>query len=288
MPKLIIVTGSNKGIGYQTLKQIAALHPDDNVYLTARNEALGKKAVADATAEGLKVKFHLLDIDNMESITEFAAYVKNTYGGVDIMIHNAAMSFTGSDPTPKAVQASVTTRVNFRGSLVLWNAFSPLLNKGARWVNVSSRVGHLKIVKDAVVRDKLTNQKATYEEIIDVMELFVKAAAAGTSETISNSCYGFSKCGLTALTRVQARQMAARNLDIVVNAVCPGLCKTDMSSGTGYHTDADGAECSVYAAELPPNTPIVGKLLGEKKEVDWEDLNWEWNFPKYDMPGQKK
>lgn len=288
MPKLIVVTGSNKGIGFQTVKQMAKLHPDDNVYLTARNETLGRKAVADLLVEGIKVKFHLLDIDNIESITTFASYVKNAYDGIDIMIHNAAVAFKGSDTTPKEVQAEISVRVNFGGSLVLWNAFSPLLRPGARWVNVSSRVGHLKIVKDKAIRDKLTNPESTYEDVINVMDLFVKSAAAGTSGTIADNCYGMTKVGCTALTRVQSRQVKKLGADIVVNAICPGLCKTDMSSGTGYQTDAQGAECSVYAAELPPNTQLNGKLFGESKEVDWEDLNWEWVFPKYDMPAAKK
>ena len=60
---------------------------------TARDEEAGKKAVAELATEGLTAHFHQLDIDNLDSIKAFAAYIKNKYNGLDILVNNAAIAY---------------------------------------------------------------------------------------------------------------------------------------------------------------------------------------------------
>lgn len=279
MSKVIIVTGSNKGIGFATVRTLAqhfTAKENHSVYLTARNVDLGQQAVKDLAAQNVEgVKFHQLDIDNQSSIDTFAAYIKEKYGGVDVFVHNAAIAYKAASTAPFSEQAEVTTRVNYTGSVNVWNAFSPLLKSGARWVNVSSRAGMLKVCKDATLRDRLTSPTSSIADITRVMDTFVAAAKEGKNESISTSAYGMSKVGLTALTRVQQRLVNDKS-DIAVNALCPGYVDTDMSSHKGHLTIEQGSETPVYLAELPANTQIRGKFLAEKKEMNWEDLNWTW------------
>jgi len=43
--------------------------------------------------EGMKPRFHQLDIDSVESIKKFANHLKQTHGGIDILVNNAAIAF---------------------------------------------------------------------------------------------------------------------------------------------------------------------------------------------------
>jgi carbonyl reductase 1 len=199
MSKVIIVTGANKGIGFAIVRTLAQQFKGHHVYLTARNEELGLKAVKELDSEGVKCIFHQLDVDNESSIQKFAQHIKATHTtGVDIFVHNAGIMYKQADTTPFAEQAVETVRVNFTASLNVWNAFRPLLRHGARWVNVSSRLGLLKTCKSPELRAKLNAPNATIEDVVGAMETFVRAAQSGEYEGISTSAYGMSKVGLTA------------------------------------------------------------------------------------------
>ena len=64
----------------------------NELFLKARNEELGQKALKELNDAGLKnVRYHQLDIDNQQSIERFAKYIKETYQGLDVLINNAAI-----------------------------------------------------------------------------------------------------------------------------------------------------------------------------------------------------
>ena len=60
-------------------------------YLIARNVDYGKKAIEELQKLGLEAKYHQLDIQNLESINKFAAYINENYGGIDVLVNNAAI-----------------------------------------------------------------------------------------------------------------------------------------------------------------------------------------------------
>jgi carbonyl reductase 1 len=90
--KVAIVTGGNKGLGFAIVKGLAKSF-DGDVYLTARSEDRGQTAVKELEAEILKVHFHQLDIDNEASIQTLATFIKEKYGGLDLLVNNAAIAF---------------------------------------------------------------------------------------------------------------------------------------------------------------------------------------------------
>ncbi|TNN57890.1 Carbonyl reductase [NADPH] 1 [Liparis tanakae] len=102
--KVAVVTGSNKGIGLAIVRALCKQY-DGNVYITARDVGRGEAATASLVADGLKPKFHQLDINDLQSIAAAAAYFKETYGGVDVLVNNAAIAFKEADTSPFAVQA---------------------------------------------------------------------------------------------------------------------------------------------------------------------------------------
>ena len=60
----------------------------------ARNEKLGQEAVKALNGEGLQPKFHQLDLCDKASIGRLKTFLQTTYGGIDILVNNAAMAYT--------------------------------------------------------------------------------------------------------------------------------------------------------------------------------------------------
>jgi NAD(P)-dependent dehydrogenase (short-subunit alcohol dehydrogenase family) len=88
--KVAVVTGANKGIGFEIVKGLCK-NFDGIVYLTSRNVENGHQAVDELKKQGLEPRFHRLDVQSMESIKEFAIYLRETHGGIDILVNNAGV-----------------------------------------------------------------------------------------------------------------------------------------------------------------------------------------------------
>src|SRR5262245_48373038 len=90
-PKIMVVTGANTGIGLAVVRRLSQQFGDNAaVYLTARDVQRGQAAVEQLQQEGLSPAFHLLDVASDESVATFARHIRETHGGVDVVISNAA------------------------------------------------------------------------------------------------------------------------------------------------------------------------------------------------------
>lgn len=79
--RVAIVTGGNKGLGLGIVRGVCK-HFDGDVLLTSRDTERGLTAVKQLEGEGLKVKFHQLDINSRDSISTLKEYVEKNYGGM--------------------------------------------------------------------------------------------------------------------------------------------------------------------------------------------------------------
>ena len=93
MKKIALVTGANKGIGYEAAKQLA--QHNIKVLLAARNNAEGEKAAADLREQSLDVTFVKLDISKPVDIENVKNYIKNEFEKLDILINNAGVFLDG-------------------------------------------------------------------------------------------------------------------------------------------------------------------------------------------------
>lgn len=93
-----VVTGSNKGIGFAIVRALCKQFPGD-VYLTARDPGRGQEAVAKLQEEGLRALFHQLDIDDLQSIRALRDFLKEKYGGLNVLVNNAGIAFKGRKQT---------------------------------------------------------------------------------------------------------------------------------------------------------------------------------------------
>ncbi|XP_011062688.1 PREDICTED: carbonyl reductase [NADPH] 3-like [Acromyrmex echinatior] len=140
--RVAVVTGGNKGIGFAIVKALCQQY-DGNVYLTARDITRGLNAVSELKKQGLDPKFYQLDINDDNSVNTFRDYLQNTYGGLDVLVNNAAIMFQSDATEPFGFQAEETIRVNYFSLRRMCTAFYPLLRPHARVVHVSSSFGCL-------------------------------------------------------------------------------------------------------------------------------------------------
>ncbi|XP_054713081.1 carbonyl reductase [NADPH] 1-like [Uloborus diversus] len=270
MPKVAVVTGSNKGIGLAIVRGLCKKF-DGDVLLTARNEERGRAAVQKLQSEGLNPKFHLLDICCSDSIKILAEYLKKEYGGLDVLVNNAAIAYKNADTAPFSEQAENTIKVNFFATLSVCHELFPLLRPHARVVNVTSSCGKLSFITSNELRQKFLSESLTEDELCNLMNQFVVDAKSDTHQQNGwgNSAYCVSKIGVNALTFMQHRKfLEDPRADIVINAVHPGYVDTDMSSHKGPLTPDQGAEAPIYCALLPQSAEIPrGKFIWNDKKV---------------------
>lgn len=174
----IQVTGSNKGIGFAIVRELCVKF-DGVVYLTSRDEGRGKTAIEELEKLGLKPHYHQLDIDDETSVLKLRDYLKTTYGGLDVLVNNAAIAFKVAATESFSEQATVTLRTNFFNTYHTCNILFPILKPHARVVNISSSAGHLLRIpgQDAIavaLRQKLSSTTLTYKELVKLMEDYVE------------------------------------------------------------------------------------------------------------------
>ncbi|CAI5467892.1 unnamed protein product [Closterium sp. Yama58-4] len=254
-PAVAVVTGANKGIGFYIARGLAG--EGLTTVLTARDPGLGQEAVKKLQGEGLQeVEFHQLDISDQSSIDSFARWLKDTHGGLDVLVNNAGMAYKGN--TFGAEEARNTINTNYRGTRAVCEALMPLLRPskaGARVVNVGSSAGKLRIVSPAL-KARFTIPTLTASDLDALAEEFIKGIEDGTYKGAGwpESMYGVSKLLENTYTRVLARQMEGRQEGekVFVNACCPGWCATDMSSWRGRKTAEEGADTPIFLSLVPP------------------------------------
>lgn len=260
---IAVVTGANKGIGFSAVKLLAK-NQDIHILLTARNSDLGKQALTKLNNPS-NVEFHELDIKSDTSTDVFAEYLKTKFGGLDILINNAAIATKGDDFDESIAHTTIET--NYYGTLRVCKKLLPLVRDGGRVVNVSSEAGHLNKVSQKL-QDQFSSEKLTIDQLSSLLDKFVSDVGKGTykEEGWPRSTYAVSKIGVTALTKVLARE---EKRNILINCCCPGYCNTDMTSGKGPKSPEEGAESLLHLALLPKDSKLNGKFTSGSRELVW-------------------
>jgi NAD(P)-dependent dehydrogenase (short-subunit alcohol dehydrogenase family) len=234
--KVALITGANKGIGFETARQLA--EQGITVLIGARDAARGEDAAAELRKGGADARFVRLDVTDEDSAREAAAWIDSEYGHLDILVNNAGTSTisrrmtapSGTDlDDMRAIYA-----VNVFGVVAVTNAMLPLLRRApaARIVNVSSEVGSI---------------TASTSDATPIGSMGATAQ------------YPSSKAAVNMLTAQYAKEL--KGTPIKVNAANPGFTATDFTNNRGVRTAAQGAEASVHLATLPDDGPS-GILYG--------------------------
>jgi NAD(P)-dependent dehydrogenase (short-subunit alcohol dehydrogenase family) len=126
--KIALVTGGNRGLGYEACRQLAQLGL--RVLLGARDLTKGKSAAYQLNEkEGLDVMFYQLDVSDQNSISNVAKEVDQRFGLLDVLVNDAAILY---DTWQEAVNADLEVvndalRTNLFGPWRLSQAFIPMM-----------------------------------------------------------------------------------------------------------------------------------------------------------------
>lgn len=167
------MTGSNKGIGFAIVKELCTKF-DGDVYLTSRNESLGKAAVESLNKLGLNPLYRQLDIDDESSILSLKDHLVSTHGGLDVLVNNAAVFYWPDSRGSWEERAELTLKTNFFSTKRVCDILFPILKPNARVVNVSSVAGHLSKIPSEDLRSQFASPDLTYEELTGLMQDFLE------------------------------------------------------------------------------------------------------------------
>lgn len=227
----ILVTGANRGIGYEIARQL--LVKGFHVIISGRDEHKLSEALKQLDTGNADVERIVMDVDRFESVKEAARILSERGLYLDVIINNAGVLFKEDrsllEHDDEILKNTINT--NCYGSIRVIHAFQSMLKSPGRIINLSSEGGSM------------------------------SAPVGGWSPA-----YCVSKTMLNAITRQLAYELSAKKIS--VNAVSPGWVKTDMGGRHATRPVEKGAETVVWLAS-EAKQELTGKFFKDKQEIDW-------------------
>ena len=229
--KTILITGSNRGIGFEIARQCA--RKNFRVFISGRNEGKLDQALLHLKKENLHAEKLLMDVSSAESISKAAANFKAMHIPLDVLVNNAGIGVKGDNSIAfgKEEVFTETLNTNAYGPLRVTKAFLPLLKSPGRIIMISSGGG------------SMTDEPGGWWP-----------------------AYCVSKTLMNAITRQLAYELEEKNIS--VNAVCPGWVRTEMGGAGASRSVERGAETPVWLASEAPQK-ITGSFLRDRKIIPW-------------------
>ncbi len=234
--KIALVTGATRGIGLETVRQLA--ETGVQVLLAGRNRDKAVEAALQLQRQGLLVEAIALDVTDSASIAAAAKEIEQRHGKLDILVNNAGILVDEQDKGVSG-QSLATWRTTFDtnlfGLIETTQALLPLLRKSeaGRIVNVSSLLGS--------ISEHQNPASFIYE---------FKGVPA----------YNVSKSAVNAWTVHLAHEL--KDSGIKVNTIHPGYVQTDMNKSgdqqNGELSVPEGARTSVQLALIGNDGPTGG------------------------------
>ncbi|MGY2092819.1 SDR family NAD(P)-dependent oxidoreductase [Nocardia gipuzkoensis] len=242
--EVALVTGANKGIGREIVRQLAA--NGLTVYLGARDESRGQDAAKELEGD---VRLVRLDVTDEATVEAAVKRIEHDFGRLDVLVNNAGVAVEwGIDPERVgAHELRRTYDVNVFGVVTVMRAAIPLLRPGSRVVSLSSPLGSLSLMSEP------TSPVSTHNLL----------------------AYNSSKAALNALTVLYSNILRPKG--ILVNAASPGLVGTDLNGlepgRNGVRTTEQGARVPVQLALLPPDG-TTGGFFGDDEYAPGGIVPW--------------
>lgn len=225
MVNKVLITGANKGIGFETAKQLG--EKGWFVLLGARNEQRGMEAVKKLQIDGIDAEWLNIDLNDLETIHSAADYVSKNHSDLNALVNNAGIPGNMStDPLDVPLEElRELTEVNFFGNFEMIKTFTPLLAKNnGRILNVT---------------------------IPSKPSIFIDAFS-----------YTATKAALNAMIKLFARDFKKKKLPVEIFGVTPGGITTDLNNrqkGPLMRTAQEGG--ASIANALTDHRRHQGKIL---------------------------
>lgn len=237
--KVALITGANKGIGYEIARQLG--EQGIRIVVGARDRVRGEEAVHKLKSLGIGAEYVHLDVTDQQTIDLAVQEIQKLYGKLDILVNNAGVFMHEGPPSslePETIHQVYNT--NVFGVIRVTRAMLPLIRKSeaGRIVNMSSSLGSLSL------------HSTPDFELGDFVVLG----------------YNSSKTAVNAFTVLLAKEL--KGTPIKVNSADPGYCATEMNGFTGPRSPEQGARAAVRLATLPADG-LSGGFYDEYGEIAW-------------------
>jgi NAD(P)-dependent dehydrogenase (short-subunit alcohol dehydrogenase family) len=230
--RVVHITGANRGIGFETAKQLA--RRGFHVVVAARDPASGQQAAGAIRSVNGLATFLPLDVSSTDSIQSAAKQFAAIADHLDVLVNNAGIyPDEGLNivtvPRNRMIE---TFQTNTFGPLDVTQALLDYLNRSsaARVINVSSGYGQLE----------------------------------GLSPDVPSCC--LSNLALSGVTIMLAKALHSDH--IAVNSMCPGWVRTDMGGANATRSVEEGADTAVWLADEAPHE-LTGKFFRSRQEIAW-------------------
>jgi len=229
--RIVLITGANKGIGFEIARQCGAA--GFQVIVSGRDDGRVAACAAKLRKEGIDVEPLVMDVSDPQSVDLAARTFSRMKKELDVLVNNAGIVVKGDKALSREAETILrqTLETNSFGPLRVTKAFLPFMKKPSRIIMISSGAG------------SMSDEVQTW-----------------------SPAYAASKTLLNALTRQLADEL--KNNGISVNAVCPGWVRTDMGGRMASRSVSKGAETPVWLATEAPSS-LTGKIFRDKKEIRW-------------------
>jgi NAD(P)-dependent dehydrogenase (short-subunit alcohol dehydrogenase family) len=237
--KVALITGANKGIGYEIARQLGSRGA--TVIIGARDIERGTEASNQLLSHQINARAVQLNVTDQKIIDSTASQIDSEFGKLDILVNNAGIAIDRVPPSQLDIETlRQTYETNVFGVFAVTKAMLPLLRKSpaGRIVNISSGLG------------SLTQNSDPNYEFADMKLL----------------AYNSSKTAVNAFTVLFAAEL--KDTPIKVNAADPGFTATDINQYRGYRTVEQGAIAAVRLATLPDDG-VSGGFFDENGVVPW-------------------
>ncbi|MCK9923821.1 SDR family oxidoreductase [Frankia sp. AgPm24] len=237
MTDIVLVTGANKGLGYETARRLG--EAGATVLLGTRDPERGRAATATLAAAGIDARWVAVDVTSDEAVGKAAAEIDAEFGRLDVLVNNAGI-IGARVPVPEVRPEDFRScyETNVFGPVRVTQAFLPLLARSGlpRIVMVSSGMGSLTVTTDP----------------------------QRLESSIHSLVYPSSKAALNMITTQYSKVLPGMK----VNAADPGYTATDLNGRSGHQTVEEGAEIIVWLATLGADGP-TGGFFDRHGRVPW-------------------
>jgi len=277
--QVALVTGATKGFGYHIGKELIRRVPSTVTYMSSRGDTGGMDAILGMELGGAarqRGKFITMDVTDPMSISAHRDAIVKRYGGLDILVNNAAI-YEKPDMADFKAQSKRLLATNYWGTKNVYSAFYSDLKQDARIVNITSNLAHVKEENTSEVEELKRKTRDRFEAVSSLCELdgmvlkFQFDADTGRckSEGWPECAYSVSKMAINTFTRLLQEEFDRRGRDdVMVNAAYPATKHSKIDQrGYDLMTDQQAAEFIFYLATSMPNY----KGIYPRGEVIWEN-----------------
>ena len=246
--KICLITGANRGIGFETARSLAA--QGATVVLLCRDAAKGeaaRRAITEATGNP-NVELLVCDLSLQVDVRRAAAEFKARHAELHVLVNNAGIFLQQREVTKEGVERVLAT--NYLSHFLLTHLLLDTMKASApaRIINVATKTMGLKLDLDDIMLEK------NYSFM---------------------SSMGRTKLGLILFTMELSKRLEGTG--VTVNAMHPGVVQTDLLNDVPKfftfmfklmaRSPEKGASTAVYLATSPEVEGVTGKLYADQKPV---------------------